>query len=1066
MATPVELERLIIRLVGESSSYEKMMNNALIKGQYVTDRLATIGRKVESALETLHDVGARAVAGLETPVEKFNRRMANMGALLRTGAINYEQYGRATKRVTEQFVRDKEREFKAQMRFTEATARGQQQLKNEQEREIRARMRVWEKGFKEDEKRAKREQQIQDWLSEAREKRVAREAKRKQQIMDQFTDASEKRIKKQIREEMYVEAQHAKMVRARMALDEKAAKEEERRQDKITAIHLREIRKRIRENTRQFNAINKTLNNAARLTMTAGRGMTAGVTAPVVGGGIASAREFMAFEDAMTHSLAVQENITPRMRKQMEELALTLSETSRTGAVDLAEGFYHLASAGYSAEQQLRNLGVVEKFAVAGNFQLQRATELLANAQTSLGMRSADVQKDYENMIRVSDVLVKADSVATASTEQFALALTNKAGNAANQLEKSVEETVAMLAVLADQGLKGAAAGERVAIVWRDLQRASRTNAEAFKYFGVNVYDLNGNMRHSWEVIKDLENALSGMSHEQKAASLAAMGFQDRAIHAIRGFLGMSDAVRDYHEQLTGVTGFTNSVAEKQLQSFTAQWEITWHQIQRVGIEIGEILLPYMQRGIAVVQDWVKWWKSLSQEQKEGWVRILAYIAAIGPLLMGISKLLTAIVAARQAFAALEAGVGIAQARGMALNGAVRMLGVAVGVYLFNKLYHAAAGTAKFNEEIERGNKIIEKRLELEGKRFEGTADLIPGTSEFNERLALEEKRLLEFETALKSARKERAEWGKSSGYDSFEIWLNENIWSGTELNAAKESLRGAERLYEEHLGRVQELRNRSKQKNATVPTMIGEDDGEFAGADIPDFRGLTQAEKKHEHAIDRISDKLAIEAETLGLTSREVEVYKLALEGAERAEVEMAMAAARTADAWDAEEKILKEMADAAEKALTPYEKFLIEQEKLNELWDAGMVSIEGYHHRFREIREDFAKGLNLKFNTEGIEAKEAGGAAASAGAFGFMMGEGLKKATMDRFKSRPDTLAPTFRDEKGAVKGFGSGTRTEHEGRLEDLLAEIAKNTRPKTHAGKKPIPAAVGFADLEEG
>ena len=57
-------------------------------------------------------------------------------------------------------------------------------------------------------------------------------------------------------------------------------------------------------------------------------------------------------------------------------------------------------------------------------------------------------------MSRVSDVLVRANTLANATVQQFSTALTSKAGAALKSFNKDVEEGVAVLAAMADQGIK------------------------------------------------------------------------------------------------------------------------------------------------------------------------------------------------------------------------------------------------------------------------------------------------------------------------------------------------------------------------------------------------------------------------------------------------------------------------------------------------------------------------------------------------------------------------------------------------------------------------------------
>ncbi len=232
-----------------------------------------------------------------------------------------------------------------------------------------------------------------------------------------------------------------------------------------------------------------------------------------------------------------------------------------------------------NAQQSLKALPAVARFARAGNFDLARATDLVTDAQTAMGLSSKNSSANLRNLVHVSDVLVGANTIANASTEQFSEALTNGLASALRQVDKPLEEGVALLAAFAQQGIKGADAGTAASIVMRDLQTKAIANKEAFAAMGVKVYDAAGKMQSLPNVIHDLEKALSGASDEQKKATLLTLGFSDKSVKYVQAVLGMSDAIREYQKQLEKMGGTTKEVADKMLtdwQKAKAEFGESW----------------------------------------------------------------------------------------------------------------------------------------------------------------------------------------------------------------------------------------------------------------------------------------------------------------------------------------------------------------------------------------------------------------------------------------------------------------------------------------------------------
>ena len=141
-----------------------------------------------------------------------------------------------------------------------------------------------------------------------------------------------------------------------------------------------------------------------------GTRMSLAVTAPIVGLGALATREFASFDKAMTESTSIMK-VTEEQIKSMRETALSLSGQAVQGPTELARAYFFLASAGKNAEQSMALLPQLTQFATAGAFDLATATDLLTDAQSALGLSSKDVARDTENLTRVSDVLVKANTL-------------------------------------------------------------------------------------------------------------------------------------------------------------------------------------------------------------------------------------------------------------------------------------------------------------------------------------------------------------------------------------------------------------------------------------------------------------------------------------------------------------------------------------------------------------------------------------------------------------------------------------------------------------------------------
>ncbi len=354
-------------------------------------------------------------------------------------------------------------------------------------------------------------------------------------------------------------------------------------------------------------------------------GMAAGVLAvgAVLKGSIAA---FGKFDDKMNQSISIMGDVSDVMRKDMSKAAREMAKTTRFSATQAAESYFFLASAGLNAQQSIAALPTVAAFAQAGMFDMALATDLLTDAQSSLGLTVENSAENMKNMTRVSDIFVKANTLANTSVQQVSEAITNKLGGALRAYNIELEEGVAVLAAYADQGLKGASAGEAFNIVLRDLKKVGLESADVLAANNIAIFDAEGNFRNMADIVGDLEVAFGGLSVAEQGVLAENLGFQARSFKNIQLLLGQSDAIREYEGELKKAGGTTGDVADKQMQSFSASMEVVKSIVTDTAITLGEELAPAVQSAAESFGDFavaagemipatveaLKWWVKLS----------------------------------------------------------------------------------------------------------------------------------------------------------------------------------------------------------------------------------------------------------------------------------------------------------------------------------------------------------------------------------------------------------------------------------------------------------------------
>jgi TP901 family phage tail tape measure protein len=326
--------------------------------------------------------------------------------------------------------------------------------------------------------------------------------------------------------------------------------------------------------------------------------VAAGISAAAVGAvtaiGVKGVQAFADFDSKLNQSVAIMGDVSDALRNDMSDAAREVAKTTTFSAAQAAESYFFLASAGLDAEQSIAALPKVAAFAQAGMFDMATATDLLTDAQSALGLTSDDAAENLENMAGLGDVLVKANTLANASVQQFSEALTNKAGASMNALNMEMEEGVAVLAVFADQGIKGSQAGTTFNAAIRGLTNGALNNAEAFDRLGVEVFDSEGAMNNMADIVADLEVGLGDLSVEEQRAELAALGFTEETLAGTLALIGNSDALRDYESELRNAGGTVDDVAAKQLETFSGQLSLLQSGFEDTFLSIGAIIVPIL----------------------------------------------------------------------------------------------------------------------------------------------------------------------------------------------------------------------------------------------------------------------------------------------------------------------------------------------------------------------------------------------------------------------------------------------------------------------------------------
>lgn len=185
------------------------------------------------------------------------------------------------------------------------------------------------------------------------------------------------------------------------------------------------------------------------------------------------------------------------LREQAKKLGAETQFTSR----DAASGQAFLAMAGFTPQAIQAALPGVLNMALAGGMDLGESADIGSNILSQFHL-------DPKEMDRVSDVLTAAFTRTNTDLTNIGEAM-KYAGTGMAGLGVSVEQTTAMIGVLANMGLRGSMAGTGLKTTFQNLVAPSKQAASALDELGVKVADSTGKMRPAEEILKDIHKAVS-----------------------------------------------------------------------------------------------------------------------------------------------------------------------------------------------------------------------------------------------------------------------------------------------------------------------------------------------------------------------------------------------------------------------------------------------------------------------------------------------------------------------------------------------------------------------------
>lgn len=387
------------------------------------------------------------------------------------------------------------------------------------------------------------------------------------------------------------------------------------------------------------------LNGLSSAFKTTGGLLSKNVTLPIVGVGAAAVKTATDFEAGMSEVKAIS-GATGSEFDALRDKAIEMGAKTKFSASDSADAFKYMAMAGWDASQMMDGIAGIMDLAAASGEDLATTSDIVTDALTAFGLQASD-------SAHFADVLAQASS--KSNTNVGLMGETFKyVAPVAGALGYSIEDTAVAIGLMANSGIKGSQAGTALRSTITRLAKPVGEAKDAVEELKISITNTDGTMKPLSQTMVELREKFAGLTEEQKAQYAAMLAGQE----GMSGLLAIVNASDEDFQKLTDEINNANGAAEDMasvmMDNTAGAVEQLKGALESAGILIGEKLTPYIRDLAEWITGLVEKFNNLSDEQQDNIVKWGLILAAIGPTLLILSKVISIVSVAMKAFGLLR----------------------------------------------------------------------------------------------------------------------------------------------------------------------------------------------------------------------------------------------------------------------------------------------------------------------------------------------------------------------------------------------------------------------------
>lgn len=245
-----------------------------------------------------------------------------------------------------------------------------------------------------------------------------------------------------------------------------------------------------------------------------GEKLTAGITAPIVGLGVAGVKNF---GDVDKQLRLVQQTMgsSDKQASKLEKAIKSAASSSVYSMQDAADASLNFARQGFNATQAANMITPALSLAAGTGTDLANVTEGLGNTMKAFGAKSKEAS-------HYADMVAKAQAQANTTASGLFDAM-SVAGSTAKTVGWSFSDLATITGVFGDHSIGASEGATALNTGLMRLASPAKSGATAMKQLGLNVFDAKGKLKDMPTVMQQLNDKFSGLNSQQKLAAASAI---------------------------------------------------------------------------------------------------------------------------------------------------------------------------------------------------------------------------------------------------------------------------------------------------------------------------------------------------------------------------------------------------------------------------------------------------------------------------------------------------------------------------------------------------------------